>query len=84
VNAPNGPIATARLPAATASPSADWNVGHEISTVPEAVLPSARYTVPLMVVSAGPWARNVVDNAKPVSSTRIREVTTSAAIGIDL
>jgi hypothetical protein len=34
-----------------------------------------------MVVSAGPWARNVVDNPNPVSSTSIREVTTSAAIG---
>jgi hypothetical protein len=33
-----------------------------------------------MVVSAGPWARNVVDNANPISSTTIREVTTSDAI----
>src|SRR5208282_4344954 len=79
VNAPSGPIVTARLPAATASPSAVWNDGHEISTVPDAAVPSARYTVLLTVVSAGPCACNGVDSAIPISSASIRESATSAA-----
>jgi hypothetical protein len=69
------------LPAATASPPALWNDGQEISTVPDAAVPSARYTVSLIVVSAGPCACNVLDNVNPISSANNREITTSAAIG---
>src|SRR5208337_3972990 len=80
VNAPRGPIVTPRLPAATASPSADWNDGHEISTVPDAALPSARYTVPLIVVSANPCACDVVDNVETISTVSATPSTTSAVI----
>jgi hypothetical protein len=45
------------VPAATAFPSAVWNAGQEIRAVPAATVPSARYTVSLIVVSAGPWAQ---------------------------
>src|SRR5208282_6738719 len=81
VNAPSGPIVTARLPAATASPSAVWNDGHEISTVPDAALPSARYTVSLIVVRAGPWAYNVVDNVHAISNAASIEISAFAALG---
>src|SRR5208282_2770230 len=74
VNAPSGPIVTARLPAATASPSAVWNDGHEISTVPDAAVPSARYTVSLIVVSAGPCACDLVDNVNAISTISAREI----------
>jgi hypothetical protein len=67
------------LPAATAFPSAVWNDGHETSTVPDAAVPSARYTVPLIVVSAGPCACNVVGNVN-ASDAISREITTRAAI----
>jgi hypothetical protein len=45
-------------------------------TVPDAALPSARYTVSLIVVSAGPCACNLADNVNVISSTS----ATSAAI----
>jgi hypothetical protein len=69
------------LPAATASPSALWNDGHEINTVPDATVPSARYTVPLTVVSAGPCACNLVDSANAISKTSTSKTTASVAIG---
>jgi hypothetical protein len=78
-------MVTARLPAATASPSAVWNDGHEISTVPDAALPSARYTVSLIVVRAGPWAYNVADNdndnVHAISNAGSIEISAFAALG---
>lgn len=44
------------VPAATACPSEVVNAGQEISNVPVAGLPSARKTVSLTVVNAGPCA----------------------------
>jgi hypothetical protein len=41
------------------SPAPVWNDGHEINAIPDAGVPSARYTGPLTVVSTGPCARNV-------------------------
>jgi hypothetical protein len=52
-----------------------------MSTVPDAAVPSARYTVLLIVVSAGPCACNVVDNVNAVINASMREINTSAAIG---
>jgi hypothetical protein len=52
-----------------------------MSTVPDAAVPSARYTVSLIVVSAGPCACNVVDNVNAVINASMREITTSAASG---
>jgi hypothetical protein len=72
---------TLKLPAAAASPSAVWNDGHEINTAPDAAVPSARYTVPLIVVSAGPYACNLVENVNAISTTSTSEITTTAAIG---
>jgi len=45
------------------------------------VVPSARYTVPLTVVSAGPCACNLVDNVSAITTTNTSEITTFAAIG---
>jgi hypothetical protein len=74
-------MVTARLPAATASPSAVWNDGHEIRAVPDAAVPSARYTVSLTVVRAGPCACNVVDNVNQISTAGSMEITALAALG---
>ena len=74
-NAPPVPIVTLSLPAATASPSAVWNDGHEISATPAADVPSARYTVPPMVVSAGPSARTAVDKVSAISNPISTEIT---------
>jgi len=48
--------------------------------VPDAAVPLARYTVSLIVVSAGPCAWNVIDNINVVSKAIIREITPCAAL----
>jgi hypothetical protein len=65
----------------TASPAAVSNDVHPINTVPDAAVRSARFTMPLMVVSAGACACNRVENFNPISITSSSEITTSAAIG---
>jgi len=57
------------------------NDGHEINAVPDATVPSARYTVPLTVVSAGPYACNVVDSVNTIRKASTSEITTFAVIG---
>jgi len=67
---------TLLFPAATVCPSAVVNAGQEISKVPAARLPSARNTVSLNDVSAGPLAdclerrhsRNLAPNKKAARS----------------
>src|SRR6266853_843606 len=68
VNAPIDPISTLKFPAATTSPSAVWNDGQEIRAVPAAALPSALYTVPLMVVKLGPCASTVLESTNAISN----------------
>jgi len=57
------------------------NDGHEINTAPDATVPSARYRVPLIVVSAGPCAWKLVENVNTISTISTSESNTSAAIG---
>ena len=52
----------------------------KINTVPDAEVPSARYTVPLTVVSAGPCACKVIDNINAVINAIRRDIATCAAI----
>jgi hypothetical protein len=52
-----------------------------MSTVPDAAVPSARYTVSLIVVSAGPCACKAVDNVNAISNAGSIEITAFAAIG---
>lgn len=68
-------MVTARLPAATASPSAVWNDGQEINATPDAGVPSARYTVSLIVVSAGPCPCSATADVSAISTPISREVT---------
>jgi hypothetical protein len=54
-SAPWAPNVTLFVPAATASPFAVMNGGHEIKSVPAAGVLSARNTTSLTTVVAGPW-----------------------------
>ena len=49
--------------------------------MPDAAVPSARYTVPLIVVSAGPWARDCVDNVNATSSASAGKIAPFAVVG---
>ena len=60
-------MATLNVPAATGLASAVVNAGHEISMVPDAALPSARYTVSLTVVIAGGKHSPLAPSAPPIS-----------------
>ena len=68
-NVPCAPSMTLFVPAATGLPSAVVNAGHEISSVPAAGVPSARYTTSLIVVIAGACARDTAVNNNTDSST---------------
>jgi len=62
--------ATLLVPATTAYPSAVVNAGHEINSVPEAGVPSARYTVSLTVVNAGDCARAALTATRHVTPNK--------------